>query len=90
MTEEQDFGSRLTRIFASWKKLFQTIALSKVILRRKTFAFSENISLDALEEIWLAKEAATKLCQEEFRKNLKKIRQQYYRLDVRIDDRGVV
>ena len=70
--------------------MLETIALCKVLLRRKTFAFSENITLDVLEEIWLAKEAAIKLCQEEFKKNLKKTRQQYYRLDVRIDDRGVV
>ena len=40
--------------------------------------------------IWLSNEVAIKLCQEEFRKNLKEIRQRYYRLDVRIDDRGVV
>ena len=50
----------------------------------------ENISLDVREEIWLAKEAVIKLCQEELKNNLKKIRQQYYRLDVYIDDRGVV
>ena len=67
-----------------------TVALCKVLLRRKTFAISENISLDILEDIWLVKEATIKLCQEEFKENLKKIRQQYYRLHVRIDDRGVV
>ena len=90
IAEGQDFGSRLIRIFASWSKLLETIALSKVILRRKSFVLYENISLDVREEIWLAKEAMIKLCQEELKNNLKKIRQQYCRLDVYIDDRGVV
>ena len=46
IAEGQDFGSRLIRIFASWSKLLETIALSKVILRRKSFVLYENISLD--------------------------------------------
>ena len=73
IAEGQDFGSRLIRIFASWSKLLETIALSKVILRRKSFVLYENVSLDVREEIWLTKEATIKLCQE-LKNNLKKTR----------------
>lgn len=55
-TEEQDFDSR---------KLLETIALCKVLLRRRTFVFSDNISLNVLEKVRLAKEATIRLCQDE-------------------------
>ncbi|CAB4029375.1 PREDICTED: uncharacterized protein LOC107334477 [Paramuricea clavata] len=89
-SKSKDFGTRLAEKLSSWMDSLEIVALSKIVLRQKTFSFVEESSVNVVEELGSAKQIVIKLCQASLYEDLEKTRREYFKHDIRVNAFGVL